>query len=535
MNIYWIDLFCGGGGTTTGIHNTGKAKVLCCVNHDPMAIKSHAANHPDCVHYTEDIRDMAVVEKIKKLVDKLREIEPDAIINLWASLECTNYSKAKGGLPRDADSRTLAYSLYAYIDAICPAYIYIENVREFMAWGPLDANGKPLSRNNGIDYMKWIEAVQHFGYNYSYKILNAADYGAYTSRERYFGIFSLKGFPIEWPQATHTKNPEKEIGLFGKPMQKWKPVKDVLDFADEGESIFARKKPLVESTLNRIYAGLLKFVANGDDSFIKKYFSGRPKGKVISVDGPAGTITTIDGQALVKCDFLLKYNSMNQNGKYLPPSLDEPSPVVSTQGRLAKVNLDFLTSYYGNFSVNSVDAPCPTLTTKDRIAKIRYLMLNYSNGGFMRSIEQPAATIVNNDKHNLVECERWLLNPQYSNKGGSIDNPCFTLIARMDKMPPYLVSTDKGTPAIIIYDNDSETMTKIKIFMAHYGIVDIKMRMLKIKELLQIQGFPKDYKLMGTKTDQKKFIGNAVECTIAKALAESNFNAISNFLTLKTA
>lgn len=132
--IYWIDLFCGAGGTTTGIHLAeANAIVLACVNHDAKAIAAHEANHPDCVHFTEDIRDFAVVLKIKMLVDAVRAAEPDCIINIWASLECTNYSKAKGGQPRNADSRTLAEHLFMYIDEINPDYLYIENVREFMA------------------------------------------------------------------------------------------------------------------------------------------------------------------------------------------------------------------------------------------------------------------------------------------------------------------------------------------------------------------------------------------------------------------
>lgn len=54
-----------------------------------------------------------------------------------------------------------------------------------------------------------------------------------------------------------------------------------------------------------------------------------------------------------------------------------------------------------------------------------------------------------------------------------------------------------------------------------YGIIDIKMRMLKIPELKKIMGFPEDYVLIGTQADQKKFIGNAVEVTIARAWCEA--------------
>ena len=61
IKLLYIDLFCGAGGTSTGVekatfHGDKCAKVIACVNHDANAIASHAANHPDAVHYTEDIR-----------------------------------------------------------------------------------------------------------------------------------------------------------------------------------------------------------------------------------------------------------------------------------------------------------------------------------------------------------------------------------------------------------------------------------------------------------------------------------------------
>ena len=112
------------------------------------------------------------------------------------------------------------------------------------------------------------------------------------------------------------------------------------------------------------------------------------------------------------------------------------------------------------------------------------------------------------------------MNPQYQSEGGSIDSPCFTLIARMDKMPPYLISTEKGL-GIAIYEDDSSMTKKVKEFMAMYGIVDIKMRMLKISELKKIMGFPEDYVLIGTQAEQKKFIGNAVEVNMSRVLCEA--------------
>lgn len=113
------------------------------------------------------------------------------------------------------------------------------------------------------------------------------------------------------------------------------------------------------------------------------------------------------------------------------------------------------------------------------------------------------------------------MNPySFKSDGGSIEKPCFTLIARMDKMPPYLIQTEDGI-GIEVYDTDSPMTCKIKEFMAMYGIIDIKMRMLKISELKAIMGFPSDYVLVGTQGEQKKYIGNAVEVNQSRVLCEA--------------
>ena len=546
IELFVIDLFCGAGGLSEGVEEARLngnrcAKVVCCVNHDKNAILSHDANIPDALHFIEDIRTLEL-SPINTIVERIRELYPDSMIMLHASLECTNFSKAKGGQPRDADSRTLAEHLFRYIDVIDPDYIQIENVEEFMSWGDMDENGKPISMDKGRLYQKWVRNVKKYGYNFEHRILNAADFGAYTTRKRFFGIFAKKSLPIVFPEPTHCKGGRQD--MFSR-LEKWKPVKDVLDFSDEGTTIF-REKPLAEKTLERIYAGLIKFVAGGKDAF------------------------------------LVKYNSMNRTGKYNAPGIDEPCPVVTTQNRLGVAQVCFLSkqfsghpesknvsveepagtitcrdhhafvsAHYGNGFNRSVNEPSATVTTKDRLSLVtpRFIANEYSGGGQHTSIDNICPAILTNPKQKLITCKPWimntsfsnigsnieepaqtitanrkwhyLMNPQFNSAGGSVDNPCFTLIARMDKMPPYLVATESGQIAIEIYDNDSPMTVKIKEFMALYGIVDIKMRMLRIPELKRIMGFPEDYVLVGTQADQKKFIGNAVEVTQAKKNAEA--------------
>lgn len=527
-----IDLFCGAGGTSEGVHlSKGNSKVIACVNHDSKAIESHRLNHPQAKHFIEDIRNPEVVWFLKIRVDALRKLYPECIITVWASLECTNFSKAKGGLPRKADSRTLANHLEMYMEALTPDYLMIENVVEFMSWGPLDQKGKPVSKKRGQDYLNWIDSIREYGYRYDWRELNSADFGAYTSRNRFFAQFAKGKLPISWPEKTHTKNPLLTEGLFDNPLKKWKPVKEVLNLNNQGNSIFDRKKPLVDNTLKRIYAGLVKFVANGDDSFIKKYFSGRPEGKVISVNGPAGTITTANGQAIVKCDFMLKYNSTNKNGYHKPPSVDEPCPTVAVQNRLGIINANFLQSYYGNGNAHSIFEPCPTVSTKDRFASIaaNFIEQQYGNSK-PKSINEPLNTITNNPKFAYVTAKHFLFNPQFKNPGNSIEKPSPTIIARQDKKPLGIIACEhSGSFNISINKCDSEIMIKIKKFMAYYGIYDIKMRMLEVDELLRIQGFPLGYQLVGNQTDKKKFIGNSVEVNTAKKIFEAHHNALEKY------
>ena len=559
--IFWIDLFCGAGGTTSGIHMArANAKVVACVNHDEVAIQSHKENHKDCLHLTEDIKDERVINKLKNLVDKLRREFPNCVINIWASLECTNYSKAKGGLPRDADSRTLAIFLYKYLEALNPDYLYIENVREFMSWGPLNDQGRPVSRKNGADYVKWCNHIQGMGYDYDYRILNAADFGAFTSRIRYFGQFALKGHIIKWPEPTHVKKLPEKKGLFTTLKKKWRAVREVLDLEDEGVSIFMRKKPLSENTLKRIMAGLVKFVANGQYDFTKAYNSGNDDHPVKSIDEPIGSLTTQNSHAKVKAVFMKQSNGGDPNAKVW--AIDQPSRTLTTTPNQYKVEAIFLSTYYQNGSNFPINGSAPTLTTKDRVAKIhpQFFLNHYSGGGQTGSIDNPAPTVMGkpktsltsldfvdqqygqskpkniegplntitaNSKFNLVK--NWLVDTQYNNTGHHIDKPCPTIIARQDKKPMYVVNVQENASfGIAVFEGDSPMTIVIKRFMAQYGIIDIKMRMLKVPELLRIQGFPKGYKLKGTKTQQKKFIGNSVVPIMAQAIVESNAEAVKS-------
>lgn len=540
IRLIVIDSFCGAGGVTEGFHRAEingvkVCKVIIGINHDALAIESHASNHPDTIHFIEDFTELDP-HKLVDIVASAKLHYPNAKVLFWASAECTHHSKAKGGLPRDADSRSLPEHIERYVEVIHPDIIGVENVIEFIDWGPLNEAGKPIKEQKGIYYNSWRDKLMSHGYEYEYRKLNAADYGAYTSRSRYFGIFSKDTQYINFPEQTHSKNG-------GNGLLKWKAVKDVLELEVEGESIFDRKKKLVDATLERIFAGIVRFVIGGTNDFMLKYnsmsqrktyrppsidepcptiscqdrigvvkakfmqvsYSGAPWRKNFGIDRPAHTVTTVDHHNMITAYYGNGYNS----------SVEEPCGTVTTKDRFALVTSKFFDEQYGNGTAASIDKPCGTLLTnpKQRVVSAQWLMdTQFKNTGC--DLKNPCPTITANRKHF------YLMNPQFNNKGASIEKPCFTLIARMDKMPPYLITSKTGEIQIEIHESDSDTMKKLKQLCNEYGIIDIKMRMLLIAELLRIQGFGDKYKLAGSKANMKKFIGNAVECNQAKVLAE---------------
>ena len=583
MEFVVIDLFSGAGGVTTGIEQAVVdgmkiATVICAINHDRLAIESHWRNHPHVKHFVEDIRTFDV--------KRLPEVPSDQFTKkfLWASLECTNHSNAKGGLSRDADSRTLAEHLPPYIVEFDPEYIGIENVREFKDWGPLvqkkngkgelmfDKKGKPYmipdKEKKGIDFEKWLRSICELGYHYEMKMLNAADFGANTSRKRLFILFAKEGMPIVWPEPTHDKN-----GKNGLP--KWRPVKECLDFSDKGENIFGRKKDLCENTYRRIYAGLLKFIANGDESFITKYFgnnehTGINNGK--SVNEPSLTVTTQNRLGLVQTEFLVNYHHSSDAN-----SVENPSPTLTTHDKLAVITTDHFVAKYNSShnntkqnAGNGIDEPCSTILVRSGLGLVsvdHFIDMQHGSGKQNESVNKPCGAILPVVKKNLVTVERFidqqfgasepisvddacntltanpkfnlvsafLMNRQYNNVGGDIEKPCFTLIANMNKRPGYLIQVETGELAIKVEEADTEDMKKIKMFMAAYGIIAIYMRMLRIPELKRITGFDEDYILEGTQADQKKYIGNAVPSVLPKSIFEALYRANTTYEDIRIA
>lgn len=523
-----VDLFCGAGGTSVGfarakVKGVPVAEVIACVNHDALAIRNHSLNFPNCIHFTEDVRKMDLT-RLLEIVQKYRRLYPGAKLILWASLECTHFSNAKTG-SRNADSRTLAWVLYDYINVLCPELVMVENVREFMSWGPLvpkvvkvktptiyedddwksvdvwgdycpvtfnkktrtvEAVFVPEDRKKGRDYLNWRQTIEGYGYRYRSKLINSADLGSHQSRLRYFAVFAGPGIPIVFPEQTHHKDGKNGL-------KKWKPVREVLDLEEVGASIFKRKKPLSPNTLKRILAGLVKFVAKGQNSYLIKNYGGDPDGKAVSLDAPAPTLTTIPHEMVITADFLCQYNGQAEA------------------------------------SVTSTDSPCRTLTTNDRFGLVQiqgvFIDNQHTHSGDFRgpsSLDVPAGTLTTVNKKALVHAA--FLDRQFGqSECASLDDPCGTLatepktnLVHLVTAEPFKCNTENNYMVDMSYfkDGSIDVETRIRVFMSVFGISDIYMRMLNIPELKRIQGLniegEPEYILTGPKNEQKKHIGNAV-------------------------
>lgn len=394
-----VDNFAGGGGASTGIEMAIGRGVDIAINHDPAAIAMHRANHPDTKHYIEDVWD----------VDPIEACAGRPVALAWFSPDCKHHSKAKGGKPVDKHIRGLAWVAVKWAQQVHPRVIMLENVEEFMDWGPLTRDNRPDPAHRGETFRAFVAALEAQGYFVDWRLLRACDYGAPTIRKRFFMIARCDGKPIVWPEPTHAAPDSLEaVAGLKKP---WVPVSDVLDFSlpcpsifDTSEEILARYgihavRPLSEKTMRRIARGIMKFVVNNPKPFIVQVNHGGDEFRGQDVGEPLDTITARHGTGVVEpvlapCMVQMGYGEAGgQKPRVL--NLDRPLGTIVAQGNkfgmvsafiskfcggnntlTAESNhfgevCAFLTKYYGN-GENTVpcDRPAPTITAKDRMALV---------------------------------------------------------------------------------------------------------------------------------------------------------------------
>ncbi len=354
-----IDCFAGGGGASVGIEMALGRSVDIAINHDPDAILMHKTNHPNTLHLTEDIFK----------VDLQKYVNGRHVDLMWASPDCTSHSKAKGGQPRKHGLRILPWAVYKHARNILPDVIIMENVEEIQQWGPLNEKGHPIPERKGEDYKKFITAMQSLGYEFDSRELVAADYGAPTTRKRWYAVFRRDGKQINFPKPTYNK-----FGTDG--LKPYKQCGDFIDWSDLGKSIFDREKPLADATQKRIANGIKKYIIDAESPYIVR-----------------------DGNAVA---YIIQYHGETKAGDSRGQLLTEPIKTIDTSNRYGLVTA-FITKYYKTGIGQGCDEPLHTITTSPgHFGVISAFLVKYYGTGCGQVLNEPLGTITTKDRFGLV-------------------------------------------------------------------------------------------------------------------------------------
>lgn len=373
----FIDLFCGGGGSITGAVNAlraaGENYEGRGFNHWETAIQTIQANHPEIV--PDFARACAPIQSV--LPDEVFDVDPERIDVLWASPSCTHHSIAAGGKPRSNQLRSQPEYLLPFLRLTKCRRMFVENVRELLDWGPLlDKDtvfhgkkyraGSPDPRRKGAFFNLWLREIRASGYDVDLQLMNSADYGAATSRERLIvqAVRKSSGERIVWPEPTHTKEP----GLLSGSYLPWRPAADVINWTIPGKSIFDREKPLCKNTLRRIESGIRKYWGAWAEPFLivlRGTSEHAINSTAIPLSAPLPTLTA-GGEhvALIRPLFIPQQSA----GTVKP--VTEPVSTIATAGSIGIVR-PFLIKYYSQGGAVPVGTPLHTVTTKDRFGIIR--------------------------------------------------------------------------------------------------------------------------------------------------------------------
>lgn len=499
-----VDNFAGGGGASMGIEMAFGRPVDIAVNHDPEAISMHTANHPDTKHYCESVWD----------VDPVKACNGKSVAFGWFSPDCKHFSKAKGGTPVAKNIRGLAWIAPKWASLVEMDMFTLENVEEFKGWGPLTNEGKPCPNRKGEtfdgfikalstglkpNHPSWKEAVvalgiqykikeklklfKGLGYQVEHNLLKACDFGAPTTRKRFFLIARKDGYAIQWPKATH--GAPDSLGIKSGKQKPWLTAADCIDWSIPCKSIFNRKKPLADKTMARIARGIKKFVIDNPKPFIVRIgqtgFGG--DGMQYPLDKPLTTITTKQEHCLV-------------TPVIAPVELEDNSELC----------MSFLAQHYGgNYSAAGLDMnkPMGTITSVDHHALVTSHLVKLRGNETGQRTDHPLPTITAGGLH-IGEVRAFLIKYYGTDTGQDLKDPLHT------------VTTNDRFGLVIVHGEP-------------YRIVDIAMRMLEPHELYKGQGFP-DYYIHDrtqdgkplTKKAQVRMCGNSVSPVIAEAIIKAN-------------
>lgn len=534
-----VDNFAGGGGASTGIELATGYSVDIAINHDPEAIKMHKANHPNTMHYCENVW----------AVDPVKACDGHPVGLAWFSPDCKHFSKAKGGKPKDKNIRGLAWVALRWAGLVRPRVIMLENVEEFKTWGPLNRRHHPIKSKQGYTFNKFVQQFSELGYDVQFKELIAANYGTPTMRKRFFMIARCDGKPIVWPKPTHAPADSEEVkaGLLKPYVGAYtqidfsRPCPSIFDTSEEIKEKYGIRavRPLAIKTMERIARGLKKFVIDNPEPFIIQCNHGgerrpndirEPMPTITGKHGygiveptlapymgtnttnhpggnckdPIHTITTGNQQCLIS-PTLIQYHSETVKGEVRGQTIEEPIMTVDGSNRYGLVT-SFLHKYYdGGYkgAGENIENPLPTVTAWDHNSVVTANLIQMNNHCDGRDMRDPIPTITAGDGH-FGEVRAFLIKYYGQGTGQDINEPLDTVTSR-DRFG--LVTID-GTD---------------------YQIVDIGLRMLEPRELYGCQGFPADYIIdhdytgkTYPRSEQVRRCGNAVCPPIPAAMVRAN-------------
>lgn len=575
--ILAADLFCGAGGASTGFVRAcdllGLDYELLAINHWPIAVDTHSANHPTVKHLCESV----------ERVDPREAVPGGRLHLLLAGPECTHFSTARGGRPVNPQSRASAWHILKWAQELYIDTILIENVPEFRTWGPIGADSKPLKSKRGETYRAFLLALRSLDYKVEDRILNSADYGDPTTRKRLFIMARRGRHQIAWPTATHSKT--GATTLFGT-TKRWRAAREVIDWTIAGKSIFNRKKPLKPATIARILAGLEKFGGQDLQPFLVVL---RKNQAGMSIDGPVPTLTTSGANVGLAQPFLMHITHAGAEDR--TRSVDEPLPTITTakRGEIGVVEPFVMSAGGPKCPARPVSEPMGTILTRDHRAVVEAFVLQQQSGGAPRSVDSPLPTIATDGAISVVQ--PFIVPPLRFNPSlvASVDNPLPTITATGGRLfglaEPFLVpmygerdgqeprthSVDEPVPTVpatgggkfgvvepFIFANRTHNAPKsvddpvpplctgdhiavVEPFLTKYNrtavsaysvdepidtistrdrfalvqpiingyVLDIHFRMLQPHELAAATSFPKSYIFMGNREDVVKQIGNS--------------------------
>ena len=464
---------------------------------------------------------------------------------------CTHFSRAKGGQPRSKGVRGLADVVIRWARAVKPRLILLENVEEFQTWGPLDDNGYPIKSAEGSDFRAWLAALVDCGYQVEYRVLVAADYGAPTTRKRFFLIARCDGQPIVWPKPTHGRGRETP----------WRTAAEVIDWTLPCPSIFDRKRPLADATMRRIAAGLRRYVIDAATPFVVPLTHQGPP-RTHPLDEPLRTVTAANrGELALVTPYVTRVDNTSDGRLRGLTSCVEPLKTVTSAGGFALVSPTLITAGYGEREgqaprVPGLDKPLGTVVAGgQKHALVTAFLAKHYGGVVGHGVERPVGAVTARDHHSLVTAQLELPGAVASSfvskfygtsTGAGVDEPLPTVTTGGGKGGGHLAEVRAFLVKYYGSDGDPQsqqqtlfgplhtvtTKARFGLVTVHgqqYQIADIGMRMLAPGELFAAQGFPPDYVLDPlldgkplTKTQQIELAGNSVCPPAAFALVAAN-------------